>query len=221
LDILIGFGILLVSYVIGSIPFGLIIARLKTGKDIRKVESGRTGFTNTMRAAGLWAGLATGGLDMLKSASAAWLARWLLPGLPWIHALAPLLAVFGHIHSIFLPERTPEGRLRLRGGAGGVPSVGGALGLWEPSVLILAPAGLLILFGVGYASVGTMSVGAMAMIIFAIRAAMGLSPWEYVFYGILAEILIIIALRPNIERLLNGTERLVGWRARRRQTSQP
>ncbi len=214
-----GFGILLVSYVIGSIPFGLIIARFTTGKDLRQVESGRTGLTNTMRAAGLWAGLATGGLDMLKSASATWLARWLLPGLPWVHALAPLLAVFGHIHSIFLPERTPEGRLHLRGGAGGTSAVGGALGLWEPSALVLIPSGLLILFGVGYASVATMSVGAMAMVIFAIRAAMRLSPWEYVLYGVLVEMLIIIALRPNIERLLKGTERLVGWRAGRKQTT--
>jgi glycerol-3-phosphate acyltransferase PlsY len=169
-----------------------------------------------MRAAGFWAGLTIGILDMLKSASAAWLARWLLPGMPWLHVFAPLLAILGHNYSIFLPERTPEGRLRLRGGAGGTPAMGGALGLWEPSFLILFPAGLLILFGLGYASVATMSLGAMVIVIFAVRAAMGLSPWEYIIYGVLAEITILVALRSNIHRLLQGTERLVGWRAKRK-----
>ena len=216
-DILTGFGILLSAYLIGSIPFGLIIVWLLTGKDIRKVESGRTGATNAMRAAGFWAGLTIGILDMLKSASAAWLARWLLPGMPWLHVLAPLLAILGHNYSIFLSERTPEGRLRLRGGAGGTPAMGGALGLWEPSFLILFPVGLLLLFGLGYASVATMSMGAIVIVIFAVRAAMGIGTWEYIIYGVLAEITVLIALRSNIHRLLNGTERLVGWRAKRKQ----
>jgi glycerol-3-phosphate acyltransferase PlsY len=57
----------------------------------------------------------------------------------------------------------------------------------------------------------------MSFIIFAVRAALGLSPWEYAVYGVLAEILLVLALRPNIQRLLNGTERLHGWRARRQK----
>jgi glycerol-3-phosphate acyltransferase PlsY len=65
--------------------------------------------------------------------------------------------------------------------------------------------------------VTTMSVGLMSFIVFAIRAALGLSPWEYALYGLLAEVLLVWALRPNIKRLLNGTERLHGWRARRQQ----
>jgi hypothetical protein len=95
MKILLAFGILLVSYLVGSIPFGLILVRLKTGQDIRRVESGRTGATNVMRAAGFWMGLTTGILDILKSAAVVWLARWLLPDLFWIHVLAPLLAVLG------------------------------------------------------------------------------------------------------------------------------
>lgn len=215
MDFLITLAILLASYLVGSIPFGLFIVRMKTGKDIRTVESGRTGGTNAMRAAGFWAGLVTGILDIFKTAGATWLALWLQPASPWVHVLAPVLAIVGHNYSIFLVERTPGGGIHWRGGAGGTPTVGGAMGLWWPSVLILFPAGMLILFGIGYASVATMSMGIMATILFAIRAAMGLCPWEYVAYGILAEILIFIALRPNIERLMKGTERIVGWRARR------
>ena len=60
----------------------------------------------------------------------------------------------------------------------------------------------------------------IAIVIFAIRAWMGLSPWQFIFYGVLVEILAIWALRPNIKRLFKGTERVVGWRARRMQTKE-
>lgn len=62
-------GVLILAYLIGSIPFGLIIVKLSTGKDIRSVESGRTGGTNAMRAAGVWAGVATAIFDTLKGVS--------------------------------------------------------------------------------------------------------------------------------------------------------
>lgn len=212
MKILLAIGVLLVAYIIGSIPFGLILVWLKTGQDVRGIASGRTGATNVMRAAGFWLGLTTSLLDILKSAIAAWLAIWLLPGFYWIHVLAPFLAVLGHNYSIFMIEKTPGGTFRFRGGAGGTPSVGGTMGLWPPSILILFPIGFVLIFGVGYASVATMSMGIITAIIFGIRAAMGLSPWQYIFYGLFVEVLILIALRPNIVRLFNGTERFVGWR---------
>jgi len=208
--------ILLVAYLLGSIPFGLLIVKWLTGKDIRVVESGRTGGTNAMRAGGISAGLLTAILDTLKGASAVWLAR-AIGANDWIYVLAPIAAVLGHNYSIFLIERR-NGRLHLRGGAGGAPTVGGALGLWAPSILFIVPLGALIWYGIGYASVTTMSVALIALIIFAIRAALGLSPWHYVVFGLLAEFLLMWALRPNIKRLLNGTERLQGWRARRQRS---
>ena len=55
MQILIGIGAVIIGYILGSIPFGLIIVKLKTGKDIRTVESGRTGGTNAVRAAGFGA----------------------------------------------------------------------------------------------------------------------------------------------------------------------
>src|SRR5512133_1824019 len=155
-SILLALAVIFVSYLLGSIPFGLLIVRLATGKDIRKVESGRTGGTNAMRAAGFWAGFATAMLDLLKGAAAVWLARMLLPAAPWVHIVAPVASILGHNYSIFLPERDAQGHLRLRGGAGGATAAGGALGLWAPSLLIIIPVGALILFGIGYASVTTM-----------------------------------------------------------------
>jgi glycerol-3-phosphate acyltransferase PlsY len=172
-----------------------------------------------MRAAGFWAGLATALLDLLKGASTVWLARILLPGIIWVEVLAPVAAVLGHNYSLFLMERDKKGTLRLRGGAGGAPTVGGALGLWFPSFFIILPVGALILFLVGYASLATMSVALVATLIFAIRAAIGYSPWQYVIYGLFTEIILILALLPNIRRLLSGTERLVGLRARQKRSS--
>lgn len=214
MQILIFLGILLLSYIIGSIPFGLVIVRLSTGKDIRRVESGRTGGTNAMRAAGFWAGLGTAIMDLLKGAAMVWLARFVAPNNAWLEVLAPVAAVLGHNYSIFLTERNEKGQLRLRGGAGGATTVGGAMGLWAPSILIILPLGALILFGVGYASVATMSVAFSAFLIFAYRAWIGVSPWQFALYGLITEVILMIALRPNIRRLFKGTERLVGWRAR-------
>jgi glycerol-3-phosphate acyltransferase PlsY len=158
-------------------------------------------------------------LDLLKAAATAWLARWLAPQAYWLHVLAPLATILGHNYSIFLIERGANGRLRLRGGAGGAPTGGGALGLWAPSLLLLVPVAALILFVVGYASLATLSAGLMAIVIFAYRAWIGVSPWQYIFYGVFAEILLIWALRPNIRRLLQGNERRVGLFARKSRSN--
>ncbi len=222
MPLILGLLTIILSYLLGSVPFGLLVVKLATGKDIRYIESGRTGGTNAMRAAGFFAGAATAVLDFLKGFCAVWLARWLVPDdvswRVWIEVLAPLCAILGHNYSIFLAERTSEGKLRLRGGAGGAPAVGGAAGLWLFSAFIIVPTMMLILFGIGYASVATMSVGVMSILIFTIRYFYGDSPWEYIIYGVAAEALLVIALQQNIKRLMNGTERLVGWRAKRKKT---
>ncbi|HMV29828.1 MAG TPA: glycerol-3-phosphate acyltransferase [Anaerolineales bacterium] len=211
------------AYVIGSVPVGLLIVKIVTGKDIREVESGRTGGTNAMRAAGFWAGFATAMLDIVKGAAGVWVARWLTPDLPVVHMIAPLAAILGHNHSIFLPERDENGRIiRLRGGAGGAPSVGGAMGLYLPSILIVLPLGMLTFFSIGIASVTTMAVALYSTLAFAYYASQGIIPWAYVLYGVGAEILLVLALRPNIKRLFEGNERVVkyslnGWLRKRKE----
>jgi len=205
------------SYLLGSLPFGLLIVKISSGKDLRDVESGRTGGTNAMRAAGVVAGGLTALMDMLKGAAAVWLVRSLQPGLVWLEIAAPLAAIMGHNYSIFLIEKISGGRLHLRGGAGGAPCVGGAFGLWPMSLLITLPLLAAIWYGVGYASVTTMSAAFLAVVIFAVRASLGLNPWIYVLYGVFAELILLWALRPNLRRLAAGSERLVGWRARRKK----
>lgn len=213
-------GMALLGYILGSIPFGLLIVKLGTGKDIRTVASGRTGGTNAFRAAGLVAGLFTAALDILKGAASVWIAKAIFPGDVWTHIMAPLGSILGHNYSLFLLERDEKGKLRFRGGAGGAPCTGGALGLWPPSVLIIAGIGALVWYFIGYASVTTMSIGLVTLTIFVLRYFNPGDPWQYILYGVIAEIFLLWSLRPNIQRLIQGNERLVGWRANRKKAKQ-
>lgn len=209
--------VLPLAYLLGALPFGFILVKLRTGKDIRDVQSGRTGGTNAMRAAGFAIGLTTGVLDVLKGVFAVKIAASLAPGNDWLAALAPVAAIIGHNYSIFLVQRGPDGRVRLGGGAGGATVLGGAMGLWTPALYFIFPIGALIYYFVGYASLTTISAGVMATLIFTLRAVQGLSPWEYVAFGLLATALVLWALRPNIRSLRAGTERLHGYRARKKK----
>jgi glycerol-3-phosphate acyltransferase PlsY len=213
-------GVLLLAYLIGSIPFGLIIVKLTTGKDIRSVASGRTGGTNAMRAGGVWAGIATAVFDVLKGTVAVLISHALIPGFHvWLEILAPFAAILGHNYSLYLIERDEKGRLRFRGGAGGAPCLGGAIGLWAPSLFVIVPIGWLIYYFVGYASITTMSIALLSTLLFAYRAWLGLNPWQYSIYGFIAFIALAWSLRPNIKRLIEGKERVVGLRARKQKAN--
>lgn len=224
MQILIGIGAVIVGYLMGSIPFGLLIVKIKTGKDIRQVESGRTGGTNAVRAAGFGAGLLTAILDILKGACSVWVAERMIPEMHLFHVLAPIAAILGHNYSLFLIERDASGRIRFRGGAGGAPALGGAMGLWPWMFPIVFGAGALIWFTLGIASVTTMTIGIVVTIVFAIRVALGFQQPTDIWYGIIAELLLLWALRPNIRKLFAGQERVVkfslnGWLRARREAA--
>jgi glycerol-3-phosphate acyltransferase PlsY len=218
-------GVVVFGYILGSIPFGMLIVKIKTGKDLREIESGRTGGTNTVRAAGFLAGLLTAILDILKGAVSVWVAQALVPGNELVHVLAPVAAILGHNYSLFLIRRDEDGRMRFHGGAGGAPAVGGAMGLWLPMFPIAFGLGALIWFTVGIASVTTMAIGVIVTVIFAIRAYLGLQNPVDILYGILALFLLVWALRPNIRKLIEGKERVVsislnGWLRARKQANE-
>jgi glycerol-3-phosphate acyltransferase PlsY len=166
---------------------------------------------------GFGMGLLASVLDVLKGACSVWIAEFLVPDAFWIHALSPIATIIGHNGSIFLVRRTEDGKLDFSGGAGGATCLGGSLGLWFPGGLIITVIGLSLFYFVGYASVATLSFAFTSAIVFSISAAMGLTPWHYVLYGVLAQILLVWALRPNIKRLREGTERLHFFRADRQK----
>lgn len=203
----------LFGYVLGSIPFGWLYVKAKTGKDIRTIGSGRMGGTNSYRAAGLVIGLLTALSDFLKGALSVWMARWLFSGqvdpawLSWIAAFGGVMAVVGHNWSIFL---------KFKGGAGTGPNVGWATAVWLPLFPAVFLVGVALMLTVGMASVASMVVAIMIPVIFAIRYFMGLDPSPaYLLGGLVTAAAVAWALRPNFKRILAGNERVVGPRAKR------
>ena len=197
------------AYLIGSIPSGLLVVRIATGKDVRAIESGRTGGTNAMRAAGTLAGLATALLDILKGAAAVWIGQALSAGIEWLGAVSGLLAILGHNYSAFLVEKGEDGKLHFGGGAGGATTLGAAVGLWAQSWLFILPFAAIFYMIVGYASLTTISIALSTTAVFLFRAIKGNDPWGYVVFGVAAVAVVVIALKPNLQRLRTGTERRV------------
>ncbi|MBN1231289.1 MAG: glycerol-3-phosphate acyltransferase [Anaerolineales bacterium] len=220
MQVLTWIGLILFSYSVGSIPFGYILVKLKTGKDIRRIQSGRTGGTNAGRAAGKVIGLSTTILDALKSIFVIAFLRAIIPDAPWLHVIAGLAAILGHNYSIYMTERDENGKIVLHGGAGGATNAGACIGFWFPSIFIIIPVAGLVFYFIGYASVTTISSGLMGIIILSVLAILGKSPWQYIVFAVIATALLVYELRENIKRLINGTERLHGFRAKKLKEKQ-
>ncbi len=211
---------LLIAYLIGGIPVGLFIVKMISGKDVRHVGSGRVGGTNAMRAAGLVAGVLTAALDAGKGILTGYLAGVLVPGNTWVKVAAVIFAVVGQVYSIFLVRRNNQGKNELHGGAGGSTTLGGAIALFPLSWAIILPLALLVFVFVGYASVTTISIAFFSLMIFLVRAITGAGPWVHVLYGGVTLIIVLVALQPNLKRLRDGTERVVGLRAWRKKRAE-
>ncbi len=202
--------VLIAAYLIGSIPFGYLIVRLKAGADIRQTGSGGTGATNVSRRAGKAAGVLTLALDALKGAGAVLIAQNILTttafaaqgqnSAEWWMAAAGLAAMIGHIFPVWL---------KFKGGKGVATGVGVFLVLAPVAVGIAALVFLLVVLLTRYVSLGSMSAA----------LAIPVSLWvQHVFIqpvpnfpalisvALGGAFLIVFAHRQNIERLLQGRE---------------
>lgn len=188
------------AYLIGAIPVGYLVIYLMKGQDIRRQGSGRTGGTNALRAGGRWAGIATGAGDIFKGFMAIMVTRWIMgdsPYLVWAEVVSGVAAVIGHNASIYMG---------FKGGAGTGPNVGVCIALWPISALWLIP---LLPFGLNvirYASLTSLIIAVVIPISLIIKAAFFGGQWEHVIYAVVAAIAVAWALRPNIKRLIDGTE---------------
>ncbi|NLG70832.1 MAG: hypothetical protein GX495_02150 [Chloroflexi bacterium] len=198
------------GYLLGSLPMGYFFVKIFKHRDITRIGSGRTGGTNAMRAGGLWVGLLTALADLCKGYLAVWLAQQTAPEAIWIHTAAGAAAVTGHNWSIWVYHLTG----RFAGGAGTGPNVGAAIAFFPPAALIAVPIVIVFVFLVGYASLASLTAALALMATFAVRAVFLNAPWEHFVYAALTTLLVAAALRPNIERLRQGTERRVGLFAR-------
>lgn len=206
----------LTGYLFGAIPFGYIYVKLKSGQDIRTIGSGRTGGTNSLRAAGVLVGTLTALSDVLKGFIAVWLTRFFFDGavsaelLPWLVVTTGIFSVIGHNWSVFMG---------WRGGAGTGPNVGWGTAVWWPMLPVGVVLMVVMLLTVGMASVASMAMALILVVVFLVLYLAGVSPYDttvaYIAGGLISGAIVVYALRPNIQRLLNGTERVVGPRAKR------
>lgn len=199
--------VILAAYLLGSIPFGYLIVRMKLGADIRETGSGGTGATNVSRRAGKLAGVLTLALDVLKGAAAILLAQRLLnssPGAAWWVAVAAIAVLLGHIFPVWL---------RFRGGKGVATGVGVFLVFTPIAVAVALIVFLLTVWATRYVSLGSLLAAATVPLLvllqykwFILDAALA----PLMFAAISAALLIIFAHRANIERLARGTENKFG-----------
>jgi glycerol-3-phosphate acyltransferase PlsY len=196
---------LVLGYAIGSIPFGLLLARAAGKGDIRQIGSGNIGATNVLRTGSKWLAAATLLLDLGKGFLPVWLAWHLfrepasMPQQAFGPApLAALGAVLGHCFPVWLG---------FRGGKGVATNAGVSFGLAWPIGLVYAAVWLVVLALARISSLAGMSAVAAA----AIAAAVGGWPEFFPVLGLVA-LLVIFLHRENIMRLAAGTEPKVGRR---------
>lgn len=208
--------VIVVGYILGSIPSGVIISKMFAKVDITQYGSGRTGSTNVLRTAGKKAALLVLLLDVLKGALAVLFAGLIVGrnflvigdfglGLLVAQVLAALASIAGHIWSIFL---------KFKGGRGVATFFGGLIALCPVAALFGSEV---FIIGAGltrFASLGSIAgvVGTYTILI-PLTIFNGF-PVEYLIYAMIGSVIIIVMHRENIGRLLTGKERRIGDKAK-------
>jgi glycerol-3-phosphate acyltransferase PlsY len=194
------------GYLLGSIPFGLIISKRASGSDLREFGSGKTGFTNSLRVLGFKRSVPVFAGDLLKGAAAA-LLPLLYTDEPWARALGGLAAVLGHVWPVFAG---------FRGGRGVLTGAGVLLALSPVASLIAFVIGGLVICITRYVSLASIMGCTLAAVLSCAFAASESLAWASAIVVTLGAVLVIVLHHDNIGRLLAGTERKVGQGGDRR-----
>ena len=197
------------SYLIGSIPSGLVIGKLK-GIDVRDYGSGNIGTTNVLRTLGARYGAIVLIADVFKGVIAVLLARYIIET-PTGEMAAGFAAVAGHDWSLFL---------RFKGGRGVATSLGGLLPMVMPAPLSgVTGLGVFVLVALAsrYVSLASIVGSLSAVVAMAVFLGMDRVPWQYLVYIVVVVALIIFQHRDNISRLLSGKESKLGQKGEKRQ----
>ena len=185
--------VLVAAYLLGSVPFGLLLTRLFGAGDLRSIGSGNIGATNVLRTGRKGLAASTLLLDLAKGAAAVLLARAWFPG---TEGLAAFAAVIGHCFPVWL---------RFNGGKGVATTMGVSLGLAWPIGLAYAVVWLGVL-----AATRISSLGGLCAVIAAPIAALLLGYNDYAAVLALLALMVIWLHRANISRLRAGTEPRIG-----------
>jgi glycerol-3-phosphate acyltransferase PlsY len=209
--------VVLIGYLLGSIPCGLIVSKIKGGVDVTKYGSGKTGGTNVMRTLGTKFGVLTIALDLAKAAGAVLLAKVIVGSgiltigsvsLNWpiAQVMAGLAAVAGHNWSIFL---------KFKGGRGVASFFGTLLVISPPVALFGAEVLAISALRSRHMSLGSiLGVIATWCLMIPLTIMYNWSP-AYLVYGLAATVLVVYQHRDNIRRLQQGTERRLGEKGER------
>ncbi len=181
------------GYLLGAIPFGVILTSLAGAGDLRQIGSGNIGATNVLRTGRKGLAAATLLLDLLKGAAAVWLAQALWPGLDMLAAAG---AFVGHCYPVWL---------KFKGGKGVATLMGIVLALHWPSGLVFAVVWLGLL-----ATLRISSVAGMAAAISAPVSAAVMNRFNLVLLLVVLALIVLWKHRENIERLMAGTEPRIG-----------
>ncbi|MBZ0170259.1 glycerol-3-phosphate acyltransferase [Candidatus Methylomirabilis lanthanidiphila] len=188
--------LVLLGYLAGSIPFGLLVARVTTGVDVRKTGSGNIGATNVLRVAGSRAGAVTLALDALKGWAPVALSQIL--GAPEIVIAAVGLAAFlGHVYPLFLG---------FHGGKGVATALGVLLALFAKIALLIVGVWLLVAAVFRYSSLAALVTAVTAPVLIWVLDGRP----AYVGLAVIICGFILIRHRENIERLMAGHEGKIG-----------
>jgi len=191
--------IVVVAYLIGSIPFGYLVVRRKIGADVRQTGSGGTGATNVSRRAGKAAGVLTLLLDAAKGSVAVLIAKT-VTGDDWVIAVAAVAALVGHIFPVWLG---------FRGGKGVATGVGIFLVLAPIALLCAGVVFVAIVALTRYVSLGSITAAVLIPVFVWLQNLFVVPVFDLqalLTAAIAGAALIVFAHRGNIQRLVSGTE---------------
>jgi acyl phosphate:glycerol-3-phosphate acyltransferase len=190
--------LVLAGYLLGSIPFGLIFAKLFAGKDVRELGSGNIGATNVSRVVGPLAGILTLVLDAAKGAAAVWLAARITDHAASAMIFTGIAALLGHCFPVWL---------RFKGGKGVATALGIFIALCPLAALAAFVLFVLVALFWRYVSLGSLSAAAAMPLLIYFLWAPGHAPPVVVTLGTLfASVLIFYKHDGNLQRLVDGTE---------------
>jgi glycerol-3-phosphate acyltransferase PlsY len=191
-------GIALGAYLLGSIPFGYIIVKLREGRDIRASGSGNIGATNVARTAGPAAGVVTLLLDLAKGYLAVWLAAKFSGGCLNCMMVSAVAVVLGHMFPVWL---------KFKGGKGVATGVGAFVLICWPAVAGALVVWLVVVGIWRYVSLGSIIAAAsLPLLMYRLYEPLGEPPLAVTIGTILISALIILKHQENIGRLVRGTE---------------
>lgn len=215
--------VVILGYLLGSIPFGLLIAKRTAKVDIRQYGSGKTGAANVLRTAGVKAAALVVCLDIFKGILAVVFAGLIVGrnhlmvgdfslGTLVAQVMAALAAIAGHIWPVFL---------RFHGGRGVATYLGGLIALYPPAAIF---GGEVIIMGAGltrYVSLGSIAGAVGTYTILVPLTVVNGFPIEYLAYALIGTVIVITKHRDNIARLISGKERKLGDKAETRDSQGP